>query len=119
MRKTPEPNGRFTRGAGELSIIDTGQQGGLVLDTDELLYRLAVFEQDEGRYAAYRKAGCEVRAFVHIDLADRDAFADRRGQLFQDGELHPAWAAPGRPEIDEGGPLCDGVVERLAVEGYD
>src|SRR5690606_24525423 len=73
----------------------------------------AVLEQDERGNAHDAVAGGQFRLVVHVQLGDGRPVPDFPGQLFDDGFLHSAGAAPRRPEIHQGYALLHRFLEIL------
>ena len=99
--KSDSPNDPTIANDGSLlGVYEGGDQGGGLLDADELLHHFTVLENDEGGDALDPELGGNSAGLVDVDLGDFGAFhlAD---DLFEDRALHPAGAAPRGPEVHQ------------------
>ena len=68
--------------------------------TERPVQDLALFHHHQGGDAHDTKLHCQLRFFIHIDLADLDIRPLCR-DLIENGAYHPAGTAPGCPEIQQ------------------
>ena len=71
-------------------------------EADRFSGLFSVAEDNERRDAHDAKAGCQLRLFVDVHLADFYV-AVISGHLIDDRREHAAWAAPVCPEVDQHG----------------
>lgn len=90
-------------------------EGGRLAESDEIGFLDAVLEDDEVGDVVDAVLGGEIGAFVDVDLADFE-IRDLGLELLEDGNLHPAGAAPRGPEIDEDEAGGDEIGKRLVGE---
>ena len=73
----------------------------LRLHADNLIDKLAVFENQEIRNAANIELRGGARILIDVQLRDFVSTAGFRRKLIQDGRDHPAWSTPLSPRIDQ------------------
>ncbi len=75
--------------------------------------QLAIFEDEDGRDAAYTEFHGDFRIFINVHFADERLAIVLSGQFFNDWANHTARAAPFCPKIEDGNTL---VVEHFLLE---
>lgn len=86
--------------------------------TDDLLDLVAALEDDEGGHGADADLLGDLGLLVDVDLEEVDLLAGGGVRdLLEDGADGLAGAAPGRPEVDDGGLLAVDDLLELLVAG--
>jgi hypothetical protein len=76
-------------------------EGFFWLEADHFVYRLTIFEDDQGRDGHNAKTACGIRVVVNVYFDDFELGAHFSVDLLQDRSDHFARAAPRSPEVNQ------------------